>query len=186
MLGRVLQINCQHGPIRVSCLFRQNLCSLPGYTDQSYSFFILPHAMLFSVLCFLRRMMPWQRLTHWPPVLVSQRYCRTTFLVYVNWVSNLKLGDIKEQISSAICVQVHRGIQLYSSLILETFFFMCYVSINFLISECWAGQKKVHVSLNLLESCIGQPMGLQLCRPYWPLGLGRPHCPGAPPQDQIW
>ena len=24
-------------------------------------------------------------------------------------------------------------------------------------------------------------MGLWLCRPYWPLGLGRPHCPGAPP-----
>ena len=33
----------------------------------------------------------------------------------------------------------------------------------------------------LLESCIGWPMGLWLCRPYWPLGLGRPHCPGAPP-----
>ena len=148
MLGRVLQINCQHGPIRGSCLFRQNLCSLPGYTDQSYSFFIIPHAMLFSMLCFLRRMMPWQRLTHWPPVLVSQRYCRTTFLVYVNWVSNLKLGDIKEQISSAICVQVHRGIQLYSSLILETFFFMCYVSITL---NFWVlgGTEKVSVSLNM-------------------------------------
>ena len=69
-----------------------------------FSLYLMAHAMLFSVLCFLRRTMPWQRLTHWPPVLVSQRYCRTTFLVYVNWVSNLKLGDIKEQISSAICV----------------------------------------------------------------------------------
>ena len=43
MLGRVLQINCQHGPIRGSCLFCQNLCSLPGYFDQYYSFFFIPH-----------------------------------------------------------------------------------------------------------------------------------------------
>ena len=74
--------------------------------------------------------------------------CMWTGLETWNW-ETLKNRHPLQSVYRAI------GVYSYTVVILETFFFMCYVSINFLISECWAGQKKVHVSLNLLESCIG-------------------------------